>query len=259
MNLDKKNYNPETYWSEVAGRMGSRKKDGEIIAGDDEPFYRYKRAKFLEMLNGVPVSGKKVLEVGSGPGGNLLNLSNKNKDVELFGADISQNMVALATENLPDDVKIVKINGKVLPFEDNSLDIVFTATVLQHNTDEVMLKNIMKEICRVSGKDVYLFERTENTITGDELCLGRPVSYFEKIMNDNGFELADHKYINVRASYYLAGITRKLLNPKTRQEGEPLNAFSTSVQNVFLPLTKVLDNVFQSKKDLCKMHFRKKG
>ena len=46
------NYNPETYWSEVAKRIKSRK-GKNIIAGDDEPFYRYKRKKFLKMLNSL--------------------------------------------------------------------------------------------------------------------------------------------------------------------------------------------------------------
>ena len=64
------NYQPEPYWSEVANRIKSRKGES-IIAGDDEPYYRYKRKKFLSMLNSVNFKEKSVLEIGCGPGGNF--------------------------------------------------------------------------------------------------------------------------------------------------------------------------------------------
>jgi hypothetical protein len=41
-------YNPETYWSDLALRTSQQ--EGGIIAGDYEPYYAYKREKFLELL-----------------------------------------------------------------------------------------------------------------------------------------------------------------------------------------------------------------
>ena len=55
-----KKYHPEEYWTEVADRIASRK-DENVIAGDDEPYYRYKRKKFLNLLHQVPFKGKTVL------------------------------------------------------------------------------------------------------------------------------------------------------------------------------------------------------
>ena len=57
------NYHPEPYWSEVANRIKGRK-GKNIIAGDDEPFYRYKREKFLSMFKTIDFKAKKVLELG---------------------------------------------------------------------------------------------------------------------------------------------------------------------------------------------------
>ena len=49
MSTEREKYHPEPYWSEVADRIAERG-DKNVIAGDDEPYYRYKRAEFLEML-----------------------------------------------------------------------------------------------------------------------------------------------------------------------------------------------------------------
>ncbi|MBC36107.1 MAG: hypothetical protein CL663_08720 [Bacteroidetes bacterium] len=69
-------YHPEKYWSEVGSRIQEREQGKNVIAGDDEPFYRYKRVKFLKLLKEIDFDRKKVLEVGCGPGGNLLEMHN---------------------------------------------------------------------------------------------------------------------------------------------------------------------------------------
>lgn len=250
-------YNPEDYWTEVGERIREREDGENVVAGDDEPFYRYKRDRFLEMLRTVDFSRKSVLEIGNGPGGNLLEIWKQNPK-KLSGVDISSEMVSLARQKLPAEVEIHKINGTETPFPDKSFDIVFTATVLQHNTDEKMLKSIMKELSRVSADKVYIFERIEQEIKGDELCLGRPVSYYESIMKDNGFRLVSEENINIRVSYYVSGAIRKLLSPSTRKEGEPLNNFSVGLQKLSLPLTKAMDKVFKSGNDLAKLEFVRK-
>lgn len=247
------NYHPEPYWSEVANRIKSRK-GKNIIAGDDEPFYRYKRKKFLLMLNTVEFKGKKVLELGCGPGGNLQEVWKKSPK-RLMGADISADMLELSREKLPKEIALIKIDGTSLPFKDKEFDYAFTATVLQHNTDENMLKKIMAELCRVSSKKVFLFERIEKTIKGDELCYGRPVSYYENSCNHHGFKLNSKSFINIRISYYVSGIIRKVFSPKTRQEGEPLSKVAISLQNLTLPITKQLDKIFKSNKDIAKLEF----
>ncbi len=254
----KKNYHPETYWSEVAGRIASRE-GRNVIAGDDEPYYRYKRERFLELLHSVDFGVKKVLEIGPGPGGNLSEVLRQNP-AELHGADISQEMIDLASRHLDDDrVTLTKIDGRRLPYPDNYFDIVFTATVLQHNTDEAMLKQILAEICRVSGDRVILFEMVAPEISGDELCMSRPSRYYADLVRPYGYELREIQHINIYSSYLLAGFTRKVLNPGSRREGEPLTPLSLAVQRLGLPLTKRLDKVFKVKKDVAKLVFRPKG
>ena len=248
-------YHPEPYWSEVAKRIKARTGEN-VIAGDDEPFYRYKRKRFLQMLHKISFTGKSVLEIGSGPGGNLKEIWTKNP-VRLAGADISSEMITLSKNHLNKDIELVKINGTSLPFKDKEFDYVFTATVLQHNTDEEMLKKIMAELCRVSKEKVFLFERIESKIKGDDLCYGRPVKYYEEICNQNGFELQSKSFINIRISYFISGIIRKVFGKKGRIEGEPYRKSVIVLQNLTLPITKLLDKIFISKKDVARLEFKR--
>ena len=246
-------YHPEEYWSDVARRTSARP-DG-VIAGDDEPFYRYKRAQFLKMLHKIDFSGKKVLEVGPGPGGNLREIINHHKPKSVTGADISQDMIDYARTQLPEWVELQKINGTELPFQDRQFDIAMTVTVLQHNTDETMLKQIIQSICRCTDQRIYLFERIEKTVKGDELNMGRPVHYYEEEMKNGGFKLDDVSFLNVSASYYMAGVTRKLLNSTKRKEAEPLSGVSLGLQNVLLPVTKMIDPMFPSNREFAQLSF----
>ncbi|MEL6637566.1 MAG: class I SAM-dependent methyltransferase [Bacteroidota bacterium] len=254
MSEEEKAYHPEPYWSEVADRIASRE-DQNVIAGDDEPFYRYKRTRFLELLRSVDFSGRRVLEVGSGPGGNLRVLSTLGPR-ELHAVDISQSMLDLARKNnAGNDITFHKINGTQLPFDDQFIDIAITATVLQHNTDHAMMRQLLGEICRSTREKVVLFEQTNPTLAGDELCYWRPISDYAEVCEKQGFQLVETEYINIYTSYLFCGAVRKLLNPRRRQEGEPLNQFSHFLENISLPLTKQLDKVFKAKTDLTKLVF----
>lgn len=252
----KSSYHPESYWSDVAKRIKSRE-GRNVVAGDDEPFYRYKRERFIQMLKAIKFEGKSVLEIGNGPGGNLKEIS-KLGPKRLVGVDISEEMIKLARANNTNSVELVKIDGTSLPFEDDTFDLVFTATVLQHNTDDQMMRSILTEICRVSKDKIYLFEKIDTEIRGDDLCYARPIEYYSDIVSPFGFELASTEYINIRSSYFISGIIRKGLNSSQRKEGEPLNKLSTLLQNVSLPITKLLDRIFSSKKDVARLEFIKK-
>ena len=248
-------YHPEIYWSDVAKRT-SQRKDG-IIAGDDEPFYRYKRLKFLQQLHQINFTDKKILEIGPGPGGNLSEIW-KHNPLELVGADISSDMIDYARSHLSPEINLIKINGIDLPFSQDYFDITLTVTVLQHNTNENMLKQLLSSICRCTKGEIYLFERIEKTVKGTSLNMGRPISYYEKIMKEHEFELQSINFLNVAASYYMAGMTRKLLNSPHRQEAEPLSSISLAIQRLLLPITKSIDPLINSQREFAQLKFKKK-
>ena len=254
----KKHYDPETYWDAVAENIDSRQ-DLKIIAGDDEPYYRYKRRRFLELIDSIDFSGKTVLEIGSGPGGNLDFIYRKGCK-KITGVDISQQMVLLSKSLLAGKgIDVIKINGSDLPFADKSFEVVFTSTVLQHNTNEAQLKRLISEICRVAKDDVLLFERIESKVKGHESNLGRPVSYYEELLKANKFELETTRSLPIQASYNVCGAIRKLFNRNDRKEGEPLTQFSITMEMLTLPVTSVLDKIIPSNRDVMLLKFRRTG
>jgi len=250
-------YHPEKYWSEVAQSIDSR--DGHnVLAGDDSPFYRHKRNRFLSLLKEVDFKGKKVMELGSGPGGNVKEIVQLDP-ASITGADISQNMIDIATKHVASDkATFVKINGEKLPFDDGHFDVVFSATVLQHNTDDDMMRKILGEMCRVTNDKIYLFERIESNFKGDDLCMGRPFEYYRKIVEDHGFDFKKVDYINTEVSHILCGIVRKIFNPKKRVEGQKETKVSLGIQKLIVPISSVLDKVFTAKRDVARMEFTRK-
>lgn len=251
-------YHPETYWNEVAGKISGRE-DGHFIAGDDEPYYRYKRKKFLRIFHTIDLRNKKVMEVGCGPGGNLL-LAAEQDPSRLVGADLSGEMLSLAEKNLAGkNVELALIRDHSFPFADNTFDIVFTSTVLQHTTSDADLAATVAEMCRVSKSDVYIFERIEKKIKGNESCLGRTVDFYEQLFLEHDFVLVKKKFLFIQASYVMAGLTRKLFNSKKRREGESLTKLSIWLQRIMLPVTKMFDKIVKAERDLAMLHFKMRG
>ena len=249
-------YIPETYWDEVARQIKLRK-GSNFVAGDDEPYYRYKRNKFLNLLNSINFAGKKVLEVGSGPGGNLLEIYNHRPAV-LYGADISEEMIELSQKNTGNrNIKVVKTNGSNLPFSTGYFDIVITATVLQHIPDEKVLNTLIENMCRVAATDIYFFERIERKRIVAETNTGRTVNEYAGYFIRNNFYLYEVHFAYLHISYTVCGTLRKIFNYRARREGERETRLSALTQKIVLPLTKVLDNIFKRKRDLAMLHFKR--
>jgi ubiquinone/menaquinone biosynthesis C-methylase UbiE len=254
--MEPEKYNAEAYWNRVAQNIDSRASE-KIIAGDNDPYYRYKRRRFLKLLDTVDFENKKVLEVGSGPGGNLLFLAKKNCQ-KLVGVDISDKMLDLSKTVLQNEnIELYKIDGVHIPFEDSHFDIVFTSTVLQHNTDESQLKKLVSEIARVSHSDVILFERIEKKISGHSSNLGRPVKHYTNLWKEHHFSLVKTEFLPIQVSHFICGAVRKLFNRTRRREGEPLSKASLFLEKLVLPITSALDQVVPSKRDVAMLYFKR--
>jgi len=251
-------YHPEPYWNDVAKRIAYRDKF-DLIEGEREPYYRYKRKKAVRLLQTIDFRDKIVLEIGSGPGANIYEISKQNPK-ELHGVDISDEMIAISRKVLDDkDATIKKIDGRHISYPDQYFDLSFTSTVLQHNTDEKMLVDIIAEICRVTKKDIYIFEKIENKIKGTVLCLGRPIKYYESLFEKHEFRLKQVNFINIQVSFLVSGIIRKLFNSPRRKEGEEISKISHFLQKITLPITSYLDNIFKSRRELGMLHFAKRS
>lgn len=251
-------YQPEAYWSRVAEEIKKRGPDS-YVAGDDEPFYRYKRQKFLtRFLDQIDVESKTVLELGCGPGGNLIELL-KKRPAKLIGADVSTAMLALSSHALrgrSTTVELHKINGTTLPFPDRSIDIALTVTVLQHNTDPLMFAGVFKELCRVTKWMLVLHEDTapRGVTSEDGSFVARPADAYEAECRRHGFDLSRRQYLNTRCSYFWYRATRRFAR-KDHREGEPVPRLFRMATGPLIWGASLFDDLFPDRAGLTKMVF----
>jgi SAM-dependent methyltransferase len=252
-------YHVETYWSRVADEIRGRG-PGNYVAGDDDPYHRYKRAKFLKrFLSTLDVTGLRVLELGCGPGGNLLELV-RRAPTALTGVDISASMLALAAQALAQagiPVELKKTDGQRLPLEDRSVDLAFTVTVLQHNVDPAMFSRMVEELGRVTAGRIVSIEDTGTSVSpaeGDTFIV-RPIEAYRVEFGRHGFRLASATCLNLRFSRRVRDQLWRLLFPSGHREGQRLGFFPRTVLRSALGVTRHLDDLAPETRDLTKMVF----
>jgi SAM-dependent methyltransferase len=105
----------------------------------------------LHRLSGIKESGRsRALEIGCGPGRLLLPL--KDHFDEIWGVDISEEMIRLAEERLrsvPNVHVLVNSGSDLALFADNSFSFVYSYIVFQHIPSKEIVLNYLLEIKRV--------------------------------------------------------------------------------------------------------------
>lgn len=71
-----------------------------------------------------------ILDLGCGSGNILVQLINQKR--ELYGVDLSENMIAVAKERLKDNATLEIADAKDLPFEDNKFDYIICNASFHH-------------------------------------------------------------------------------------------------------------------------------
>jgi SAM-dependent methyltransferase len=251
-------YDVESYWSGVAKEIRNRT-SGEFVAGDDDPFHRYKREKFVrEFLPKVEARGKRVLELGCGPGGNLQLLASL-QPAELIGIDISDSMLALAGDALHGrPVTLKKTDGQTLPLEDARVDLAYTVTVLQHNVDSAQLDRMATELARVTTDRIMLFEDIGTTTSAPPGAsyITRPVDAYRAVFAAHGFQLTSAAPLGLRVSRIVRKIVGRVLL-RGHHEGEPIGRLARSVLRISLPITARLDRIVPDNGDVTMMVFER--
>jgi SAM-dependent methyltransferase len=257
-------YDPATYWSGVARRARERMRGAEV-AGDDSPYYRYKRHLFLkQFLSMVPIEGRSALEIGCGPGGNLRELARRGP-ARLVGCDVAPGMVDLAQEAVEGmGVEVTLIDGSTLPFADREFDIALTVTVLMHNPSS-RVAQLAEQMARVTKSSIFVIEDTVSASTSDDVGVGDYGQVFPRTLGalagfyvPHGFELVKTErlrtYVSQRANRFFLRLKRK----GEHEEGEPYSRAQWIVGQVTLPITRVFDKVVTSPdNELTMLHFQR--
>lgn len=104
-----------------------------------------------QILEGVDVTGKSVLDIGCGVGGPAMVIARELDASEVVGVDIEEFLIETArnnvySANLGDRVTMMLVEEGPLPFPDERFDIVFSKDSLIHVPDKSAL---YKEVLRV--------------------------------------------------------------------------------------------------------------
>jgi len=251
------NYDPETYWSRVAEEI--QKRGENYVAGDDNPYYRYKRRKFLKnFLDTIDFRSKTVLELGFGPGGNLKHIATRHVPGKIYGADVSPKMLEVATKNLSmHDASLVKIDGASLPYPDHTVDISFTVTVLQHNIDEKTFRSLVKELARVTKKTVVVMEDVRKNQMNTADWIGRPVDTYRSAFAECGYKLSSVRFLNTKISRSWYEFVHRRFVSRRHHEGDPISPTVKYLIGLPIPITSRLDDIFVEEASLAKMTFER--
>ncbi len=181
---------------------------------DDETidfWERFPRA-FLDKF--IELSGKKIIDAGSGPGRDGLLLQQSGKEV--FCVDASEAMVKLSSER---GLKSILAGFDSLPFENESFDGVWSYTALLHIPKKSFTISL-KEISRVLNYSgifaLGLIEGdTEEYKESSGIDMPRWFSFYQKdevvgLCKNHGFELVYFETFKPRSKNYLNFIFRKL-------------------------------------------------
>jgi SAM-dependent methyltransferase len=115
-----------------------------------------KRAGILERY--TPLRNKKLLEIGSGFGNNLavwiksytVDGYGTKPDGVGFGTSFSASRELFAANGI-DPERIVPVKGEALPFANSSFDIVYSANVLEHTENPLMVLEEAVRVLRPGG------------------------------------------------------------------------------------------------------------
>ena len=137
--------------------MSYDKEFWDKYANENETRYNEEFAKFTRDL-ATSLHCTSILEIGCGTG---IDLRLFPDTFQIHGVDLNDNALNIAKEKLP----IVNFkNGSItdLPFEDSSIDFVFTHKLLNYLDDDMVKKGVA-EMYRVAKKYIMNCERFDET------------------------------------------------------------------------------------------------
>ena len=92
------------------------------------------------------ISYHSALDLGCGTGEMMKQILQTDNCKELYGIDLSEEMLAVAKSKLPDQVKLLLGDSESLPFPDNFFDVVYCNDSFHHYPAP---RNVLSEVQRV--------------------------------------------------------------------------------------------------------------
>ncbi|MDP6541794.1 MAG: class I SAM-dependent methyltransferase [Phycisphaerales bacterium] len=97
----------------------------------NENYYEHVRPELIEQ---IPTTAKRILDVGCGSGQTGAHLKNRDKTIEVVGIEYVESVGAIAKENL-DQAFVGNVEELTLPFPDEYFDCILYGDLLEHLVD----------------------------------------------------------------------------------------------------------------------------
>ena len=109
-----------------------------------------------EMVSGLDLNGKRVLDIGSGIGGVDLLLATAHRASEVLGIDVEPQLVEsaralIASRGLAERIAFQLVEPGPLPLPDASLDVVFSKDAMVHIEDKAGLYSEVLRVLKPGG------------------------------------------------------------------------------------------------------------
>lgn len=113
-------------------------------------------AEVARLLDGIDLTGGRVLDIGCGTGGITVSLARDHGAAAVVGLDVEEPVCAharrrAAAAGLADRVEIVRGEPGPLPFHDAAVDVVFSKDAIVHIADKESLAREIFRILRPGG------------------------------------------------------------------------------------------------------------
>lgn len=151
---------------------------------------------------------KKLLDVGCGTGNVLMKLI-KSNNIELYGLDISEEMIKVAKNNLGNRAELKIADSESMPWEDNKFDVIVCNASFHHypNPRKVLLE--MRRVLKSDGSLIIgdptapiivrqllnLFCKKGNN--GDYRIYSR--NEINRLLDETGFKMLNFKKMNYKS------------------------------------------------------------
>lgn len=164
--------------------MNYNKEFWDTYANENEAKFNEEFSKFVRDL-AISLRCTSVLEIGCGTG---IDLKEFKEPFEVNGLDLNNHALSLARKSIPN---VNFKNGDItkMPYEDSSIDFIFTHKLLNYLDDETLAAGV-SEMFRVSKKYILnceLFGESEKSINGNmksRNMLKRWMDYKVKVISD---------------------------------------------------------------------------
>lgn len=118
---------------------------------DFAPFQFWMKRFHKPVLNTIPNGKIRILDLSCGSGELLKEIGIQFPNAELYGVDISTNMLEVARQKLPKRVKLQQMDVHELKYPEGYFDLVVSTEAFHHYYDQALVLKEMKRVVKNEG------------------------------------------------------------------------------------------------------------